>query len=85
MNLASVYALCVLADCESEVGAAAVEVGVAPTAATPAVAAGAVVAATAANGPLPTNGHKSRLNGAANGRVVMNGWSSLLDAPCQPR
>ncbi len=73
-----------LADCESEVGSAAVAVEVAPTAAAPAVAAGAVVAA-AANGPLPTNGHKSRLNGAANGRVVMNGWSSLLDAPCQPR
>jgi hypothetical protein len=64
------------------VGAAAVEVGVVPTAATPVVAASA---AAAANGPLPTNGHKSRLNGAANGRVVMNGWSSLLDAPCQPR
>jgi hypothetical protein len=84
MNLAPVYALCVLADCESEVGAASVEVEVAPTAATPAVAAGAAVA-SAANGPLPTNGHKSRLNGTANGRVVMNGWSSLLDAPCQPR
>jgi hypothetical protein len=66
------------------VGAAAVEVGVVPTAATPAVAAGAVATA-AANGPLPTNGHKPRLNGTANGRVVMNGWSSLLDAPCQPR
>ena len=79
-------------DCENGAGAARLAEP------SPAAAKATTSKATAGNGTLPTNGHKSRLNGAAattaaplavglcNGNgVVQNGWSSLLDTPCRQR